>query len=53
MRYMRAVGVLIVMYGLTVVGQASAGHMGHRQYHHSAGRRLGSTSAIDGPGRAK
>ena len=30
MRYMRAVGVLIVMYGLTVVGQASAGHMGHR-----------------------
>ena len=30
MRYPHAVGVLIVMCGLMVVGQASAGHMGHR-----------------------
>ena len=29
MRYVRAIGALIVMYGL-VVSQASAGHMGHR-----------------------
>jgi periplasmic copper chaperone A len=31
MRYMRATGVLIAMYGL-MAGQASAGHMGH---HHT------------------
>ena len=30
MQCLRAVGVLIVMCGLLVVGQASAGHMGHR-----------------------
>jgi copper(I)-binding protein len=30
MRYMRAVGMLVMMCGLVVVGQASAGHMGHR-----------------------
>ncbi len=30
MQYLRAVGVLIGMYGLLVVGQASAGHMEHR-----------------------
>jgi periplasmic copper chaperone A len=30
MQYLRAVGVLTVMCGLLVVGQASAGHIGHR-----------------------
>jgi copper(I)-binding protein len=30
MRYVRAIGVLIVMCGLMVVDQVSAGHMGHR-----------------------
>ena len=30
MQGLRAVGVLVVMCGLLVVGQASAGHMGHR-----------------------
>jgi copper(I)-binding protein len=30
MRFTHAIGVLIVMCGLVVIGQASAGHMGHR-----------------------
>jgi copper(I)-binding protein len=30
MRYMRAIAVLIVLCGLMVVAQASAGHLGHR-----------------------
>jgi periplasmic copper chaperone A len=56
MRYMRAIGVLTVTYGLMVVCQVSAGHMGHRhttiQLENAWARRAPSMAQGDHSGRA-